>query len=79
MQPKHQNVSKRRVGYFTRKHQPYISGRPSKKIPYKLHIRKNSPTFYDMKLEYDVDFSFSAQELELIFALESRQSGKKIP
>jgi hypothetical protein len=24
----HQNVNKRLVGYFTRKHQPYINGRP---------------------------------------------------
>jgi hypothetical protein len=32
----------------------------------------------DMKLEYDIDLSFSAQNLELIFALKSRPSGKKM-
>jgi hypothetical protein len=35
--------------------------------------------FIDIKLDFDIDFSLSAQNLSLIFSTKSRYAGTKIP
>ena len=44
-----------------------------------IDFHKVFQKIHDLKLEYDIDLRFGAQNLKLILALKSRPIGKKVP